>query len=39
MNLKSVHIESNVSLFSDFQNLALFWQYYKSNVDKQVPEL
>ena len=39
MNLKSVHIESYVSLLNDFQNIALFWQYYKSNADKQVTEI
>lgn len=36
MNLKSGHIESYVFWPSDFQNIALFCQFYKSNTDKQV---
>lgn len=38
MNLKFGHTESYVSLLNDFQNIPLFWQYYKSNADKQVTE-
>lgn len=33
VNLKSDHIESYVSLLNDFQNIALFSQYHKSNAD------
>lgn len=39
MNLKSGHIESYVSWLSDFQNIASFCQFYKSNADKQVTEI